>query len=89
MRIAQFCFVLGLAAHEALASPLNPYPDVSTSPPLKHVVPRTHIRHEKRTLAQGNAWSKVERAKREVSLPMRIGLKQRNLVDGHNLLMDM
>ncbi|KAI1364802.1 peptidase S8/S53 domain-containing protein [Xylaria arbuscula] len=92
MRIAQFCFVLSLAAHETIAGPLNPYPDALqslTSQPSKRVVPRTYIRHEKRTLAQGSAWAKVERAKREVSLPVRIGLKQPNLIDGHNLLMDI
>ncbi|KAI0505318.1 peptidase S8/S53 domain-containing protein [Xylaria bambusicola] len=92
MKIAQLLFVLGLAAYETIANPLNPYPDAlqrETSQLLKRVIPRTHVRHEKRTSAQGSAWSKVERAKREALLPMRIGFKQSNLMDGHNLLMDI
>lgn len=90
MKITRFLFLLGLAAREAIANPLHR--DVSPSiahQPLKRVVPHTHVQHEKRTAAQGIVWSKVERAKREALLPMRIGLKQSNLMDGHNLLMEM
>ncbi|KAJ8127015.1 hypothetical protein O1611_g6625 [Lasiodiplodia mahajangana] len=89
MKIAQF-LVLSLTAHEAAANPLYHHGSESTtSSPSKRIVPHTHIQHEKRTTIQGGAWAKVERAKREALLPMRIGLKQLNLMDGHNLLMDI
>lgn len=90
MKIARLLFVLGVAAHEAAANPLRRDEPQSGNPRLsKRIVPHTHTRHEKRTTALGTAWSKVERAKREALLPMRIGLKQQNLMDGHDLLMDM
>jgi tripeptidyl-peptidase I len=90
MKIAQQLLLLGLAAFEATANPLHQYALPSTTLQLsKRTVPHTHVQHEKRTAVQEGAWSKVERAKREALLPMRIGLKQLNLMDGHNLLMDM
>ncbi|KAI1124156.1 peptidase S8/S53 domain-containing protein [Nemania abortiva] len=89
MKVAQL-LVLSLTAFDAAANPLYHHASQSiTSRPSKRIVPHTHIRHEKRTTVQGGAWTKVERAKREALLPMRIGLKQLNLVDGHNLLMDI
>ncbi|TRX89818.1 hypothetical protein FHL15_009251 [Xylaria flabelliformis] len=90
MKLARFLLVLGLAAYGAVANPLRRHAPENTAPRLsKRVIPQTHTRHEKRTAVQGSAWSKVDRAKREALLPMRIGLKQQNLVDGHDLLMDI
>ncbi|KAI0550421.1 peptidase S8/S53 domain-containing protein [Xylaria curta] len=90
MKLARFLLVLGLVGYEAVANPLRrPAPENIALPLPKRVIPQTHTRHEKRTAAQGSAWSKVERAKREALLPMRIGLKQQNLMDGHDLLMDI
>jgi tripeptidyl-peptidase-1 len=90
MKLIPFLVVLSLAALEAAANPLH-REAVHSLPPLpsKRTVPLTHVRHEKRTLGQGSAWSKVKRAKSEAVLPMRIGLKQANLMSGHDLLMDM
>ncbi|KAJ2974061.1 hypothetical protein NUW58_g8780 [Xylaria curta] len=90
MRIAQFLVVLSLTAHEATANPVQRHipQNIALQTP-RRLIPRTHIQHEKRTVAQGVAWSKVERARREAQLPVRIGLKQPNLMDGHNLLMDI
>ncbi|KAI0198831.1 peptidase S8/S53 domain-containing protein [Astrocystis sublimbata] len=88
MKLVQLLLVLGLAAHEAIANPISPF--APPQPQLaKRVIPHTHARHEKRTKAQGAVWAKVERAKREALLPMRIGLKQQNLHGGHELLMDI
>ncbi|KAJ8120386.1 hypothetical protein ONZ43_g2894 [Nemania bipapillata] len=91
MKIAQPLFLfLGLTAFEAAASPRYQHaPPTTASQPSKRMIPHTHIQHEKRTAVQGGAWAKVERAKREAFLPMRIGLKQPNLEDGHNLLMEI
>ncbi|KAI0967950.1 peptidase S8/S53 domain-containing protein [Xylaria arbuscula] len=88
MRITQFLIVLGLAAQNALSNPLH-RDALIPSQPLKRTIPHTHIRHEKRTAGQGSAWAKVERAKNGVVLPVRIGLRQHNLMDGHSLLMDI
>ncbi|TGJ88447.1 hypothetical protein E0Z10_g268 [Xylaria hypoxylon] len=90
MRITQFLFVLGLAAHEVAANTLYRHGVQSIpSQPVRRIIPHTHIRHEKRTTVQGDSWAKVTRAKGEALLPVRIGLKQINLMDGHHLLMDI
>jgi len=86
--------VLSLTALEAAANPLPGgrgllRSDASPEQPSKRTVPLTHVQHEKRTTVQGMAWAKVERAKREAVLPMRIGLKQQNLMSGHEMLIDM
>jgi tripeptidyl-peptidase-1 len=52
------------------------------------VIPTTHVVHEKRH-APPRKWVKRDRVSSEAILPMRIGLKQRNLEQGHSLLMDV
>ena len=47
-----------------------------------------HVAHEKRAPTSG-AWQKRDRVDAKATLPMRIGLKQRNLDRGHDMLMDM
>ncbi|KAJ6261590.1 Tripeptidyl-peptidase [Drechslerella dactyloides] len=47
-----------------------------------------HVVHEKRGAPNG-AWIKRSLADRESLMPMRIGLTQRNLDDGHDLLMEI
>jgi hypothetical protein len=94
LNIIRSVFVLSLAALEAAASPLPPsgrgLPQSDASSEIsKRTVPLTHVQHEKRTAVQGSIWAKVERARREAVLPMRIGLKQQNLMSGHDMLMDM
>lgn len=51
-------------------------------------VPNTHVLHEKRDLSSSQ-WVKRERLSSNALLPMRIGLKQRNLDRGHDFLMDV
>lgn len=51
-------------------------------------VPSSHIVHEKRDVASSK-WVKREKLASSVILPMRIGLKQRNLHRGHEFLMDV
>ncbi|KAI8634505.1 peptidase S8/S53 domain-containing protein [Xylariaceae sp. FL1651] len=91
MKLTHLLFVLNAVVLEAAAKPLlqrNAVQDI-TPHSSKRFVPPTHIRHEKRTSVPGRAWSKVERAKGEAMLPMRIGLTQRNLKSGHDLLIDI
>ncbi|KUJ20186.1 subtilisin-like protein [Mollisia scopiformis] len=52
-------------------------------------IPHTHAVHEKRDTAVAKKWEKRGRLSANARLPMRIGLKQRNLHLGHDLLMDI
>jgi tripeptidyl-peptidase-1 len=47
-----------------------------------------HVLHEKRETAR-SSWIKRDRLRPDVKLPMRIGLVQSNLDQGHDLLMDV
>jgi len=51
-------------------------------------VPNSHVVHEKREAPQSK-WVKREKISSSYVLPMRIGLKQRNLDKGHDFLMDV
>ncbi|KAK6356868.1 hypothetical protein TWF718_001208 [Orbilia javanica] len=51
-------------------------------------VDSTYVVHEKRAV-ENHAWFKRSPAERSSFLPMRIGLKQRNLDKGHDLLMEI
>ncbi|TAQ88300.1 hypothetical protein B7494_g3398 [Chlorociboria aeruginascens] len=51
-------------------------------------VPESHVVHEKRDVTT-SIWVKRERIAADVLLPMRIGLTQRNLEQGYDLLMDV
>ncbi|KAH8798958.1 aorsin [Hyaloscypha sp. PMI_1271] len=51
-------------------------------------VPSSHVLHEKRDPASSKQWIRREKPASTEILPMRIGLKQRNLHRGHDFLMD-
>jgi hypothetical protein len=51
-------------------------------------VPSSHVLHEKRDPASSKQWVRREKPASTEILPMRIGLKQRNLDRGHDFLMD-
>ncbi|KAI1266121.1 peptidase S8/S53 domain-containing protein [Xylariaceae sp. FL1019] len=90
MKFVSLLVILSLGATEAIANPVHRHSNQSIShEPSKRHVPHTHVSHEKRDVVQSRAWSKVERAKSDALLPMRIGLKQPNLESGHDLLMDI
>jgi tripeptidyl-peptidase-1 len=52
-------------------------------------VPNSHVLHEKRNPSSSKHWMKRDKLSSTAILPMRIGLKQRNLHRGHEFLMDM
>jgi tripeptidyl-peptidase-1 len=52
-------------------------------------VPRTHVLHEKHDAAVPKRWVQRKKLDSSAILPMRIGLTQRNLDRGHELLMDV
>ncbi|CZR58938.1 related to tripeptidyl-peptidase I [Phialocephala subalpina] len=56
---------------------------------LTAAVPHSHIVHEKRDATVAKKWVKREKLPADTRLPMRVGLKQRNLHRGHDLLMDV
>ncbi|CAK7265071.1 hypothetical protein SEPCBS57363_001395 [Sporothrix epigloea] len=53
----------------------------------KRVIPETHTRHERQPSSWARRWERTSRASVDAILPMRIGLKQRNVDEGHNKLM--
>ncbi|KAH9221158.1 Pro-kumamolisin, activation domain-containing protein [Leptodontidium sp. 2 PMI_412] len=52
-------------------------------------VPKSHVLHEKRDATTSHQWVKREQIPSSAILPMRIGLKQQNLENGHDYLMDI
>lgn len=52
-------------------------------------VPHSHAVHEKRDADAAKNWVKREKLSADTRLPMRVGLKQRNLHLGNDLLMDV
>ena len=50
--------------------------------------PASHVVHEKRHFTPSQ-WTKRDRIPSEAILPMRIGLTQNNLENGHDFLMDV
>jgi tripeptidyl-peptidase-1 len=68
---------------EVLGSPL-------ASPGLKkRVVPAGHNLHERHLPGLSRSWVKKSKLSERQVLPMRIGLKQRNLEAGHDKLMEL
>lgn len=57
--------------------------------PARREVPVNHVLHERHLPAVARTWSKRSKVPSEVTLPLRIGLKQSNLQEGHDKLMDM
>lgn len=51
-------------------------------------VPATHVLHEKRDLSS-TKWAKRSLLDRSIKMPMRIGMVQRNLDIGDELLMEV
>ena len=55
----------------------------------KREVPASHSLHERHAPHLGRSWAKRSKVPDTQVLPMRIGLKQCNLEEGHDKLMDM
>jgi tripeptidyl-peptidase-1 len=55
----------------------------------KRAVPESHRLHERQAEQLASTWVKRDKVPPNVILPMRIGVKQDNLDQGHNKLMDM
>lgn len=89
MKFFGFVVLTGLTVLEVLAAPPFHASQGAGSQKSKRSIPDTHVQHEKRTTVQARSWTLVQRAVPDAILPMRIGLKQKNLQSGHDLLMEM
>jgi len=58
-------------------------------PHTSRLVPRSHVLHERHLADHTKLWNKRSRADAKALLPVRIGLTQRNLDEGHRRLWDM
>lgn len=56
---------------------------------IKRIAPRSYVIHERQPDHWASLWERREKVPADALLPMRIGLKQLNLADGHEKLMDM
>ncbi|CAK7270744.1 hypothetical protein SEPCBS119000_004243 [Sporothrix epigloea] len=72
---------LGRQAHTVIDEPGPVYKKT------KRVIPDTHVLHERQPSSWARRWEPATRAPSDAILPMRIGLKQRNVDGGHNKLM--
>ncbi|KIH86515.1 alkaline serine protease [Sporothrix brasiliensis 5110] len=54
----------------------------STVKSFRRMIPDTHTLHERQPKTWARRWERTERAPADALLPMRIGLKQRNVDDG-------
>lgn len=56
--------------------------------PSNREIPSTHALHERQASHVKHVWKRGSKVHSSAVLPMRIGLHQRNLQEGHDLLMD-
>jgi tripeptidyl-peptidase-1 len=75
------CLIFG-----AIAGPLS---YEHTEARTRRQVPSSHSLHERHLPHWSEQWTKRSKVLDTQILPMRIGLKQGNLGEGHNKLMDM
>jgi tripeptidyl-peptidase I len=90
MRLLSVLGAVWLTAFQATATPLlADDKGGSSGPPGGSNSLGPYVVHERHTDHHVRGWSRKERASSVSLLPMRVGLKQRNLDRGHDLLMDM
>jgi len=81
--------VVALTSGLILGTVTSPLSYENTISRAKREVPSSHTLHERHLPVWGQQWSKRSKVADSQILPMRIGLKQRNLEAGHDKLMDM
>lgn len=75
-----------ILATVAMATPLAMPSAVESR---KRNVPETHVLHERHQPSLQSKWVKRAKIDKDMVLPVRIGLRQNNLEEGHSRLMDM
>lgn len=92
MLFGQLAVILGgglsLAAAGPLSSSARDVPGRNDAV-VKREVPSSHVLHERQLPQWTQKWKRGAKVPRDALLPMRIGLKQRNLEDGAELLSEM
>ncbi|EFX05394.1 alkaline serine protease [Grosmannia clavigera kw1407] len=84
--------LLGSVALEVAASPVGqPHASVglSSAQSQRRSIPATHAVHERQLPHWSKMWRRTDAVPRNAMLPMRIGLKQRNMQEGHDLFMSI
>ncbi len=61
----------------------------SGTPLAARHIPRSHVLHERQPEHWAEHWERRDKVPGNAMLPMRIGLKQSNLEEGHDRLMEM
>lgn len=92
MLLAQVAAVLAGSVALAAAGPLShSVRDVTDGhhAVVKREIPSSHVVHERQMPHWAQRWKRTVRVPREALLPVRIGLKQRNLEEGAKLLHEM
>lgn len=92
MLFRQLGAILGSGVVLAAAGPLShSVRDIPSRPDAvsKRSVPETHVLHERQLPQWTSTWKRSAKVPRDALLPMRIGLKQRNLEAGALMLRDM
>lgn len=79
---------LVLATGLAIGAVATPFPGQHGSALSSRDVPSSHVLHERQMPHWARTWQKKQRLPRSAKLPMRIGLKQANLDQAHDMLMD-
>lgn len=88
MLFRQLAAILGGGLSLAAAGPLSP-PEARSDAVVKRDVPASHAIHERQLPQWSQKWKRGAKVPRDALLPMRIGLKQRNLDEGAKLLRDI
>lgn len=92
MLFRQLGAILGAGVAIVAAGPLSySVRDIPSRPDAvsKRTVPDTHVLHERQLPQWTSKWKRSAKVPRDALLPMRVGLKQRNLEDGALMLRDM
>lgn len=92
MLFRQLGAILGSGVALVAAGPLShSVRDIPSRPDavIKRTVPETHVLHERQLPQWTSTWKRSAKVPRDALLPMRIGLKQRNLDAGALMLRDM
>lgn len=90
MLFRQLATIVGGGLSLVAAGPLShSAPAGSSDAVVKREIPSSHALHERQLPQWTQKWKRGAKVPRGALLPMRIGLKQRNLKDGAELLSEM
>ncbi len=80
---------LALAARLAGGAVAAAIPGPRVAGANRRAVPTSHVLHEQAMPQWEQSWEQKQKVPLDAVLPMRIGLRQSNRREGHDMLMDM